>query len=74
MSLLPKVFIVQHSYEREGFYIDDFAKIIGIYSSLKSAELAIEKMQMLPGFSNSPEGFSIDSYRLDEENWTEGFV
>jgi len=27
-----------------------------------------------PGFCDTTEGFSIDPYTLDEDNWTEGYV
>ena len=49
-------------------------KLIGVYSSRASAEKAVERLRLRPGFRDRPEGFTIDLYRLDEDHWTEGFV
>ena len=39
------------------------------------AEKAIKKYYKLPGFKDYPlECFSIDKYRIDENNWKDGFV
>ncbi len=65
-------FLVQHS----RFILDDHedVKIVGIYSSLEHAEAAIGRLRGLPGFRNSPDGFSISEYQVDRDHWTEGFV
>ncbi len=49
-------------------------KCVGIYSSEVKAQAAIARLAMQPGFADYPERFEIDSYELDEDNWTEGFV
>ncbi|MBI1354778.1 MAG: hypothetical protein GC160_10550 [Acidobacteria bacterium] len=48
-------------------------KVIGIYRSEAAATAAIERMKKKPGFSDYPDGFVVDKYKLDEDNWTEGF-
>lgn len=65
------VFVLQHSYELTGC---EETKMIGVYSSRVAAEATIERFSKLPGFRDKPEGFVIDEYRLDEDNWTEGFM
>lgn len=67
---MDTVFLVTHA--RHADHRDD-AKIIGIYSSQRNAELAVETASELPGFRNHPRGFTIEEYTLDEDHWTEGF-
>jgi hypothetical protein len=50
------------------------SKLIGVYSSRGQAEGALARTSQLPGFSDNPSGFLIDSYNIDQDNWTEGFV
>ncbi|MBK6895079.1 MAG: hypothetical protein IPH06_00615 [Alphaproteobacteria bacterium] len=40
-------------------------KIIGIYSSQKLADEAIGRVRQKEGFKDSPDGFSIDPYKMD---------
>jgi hypothetical protein len=66
------VFIVQHLHVHEGGEED--IKLIGAYSSEATAKQAIERLKLQPGFCEVPEGFTIGPYRLDEDNWAEGYV
>jgi len=66
-----KLYILQH--EREDPEFADDIKLIGIYSSNDAAEAAMRRVQKLPGFSEFPQGFSIDAYEIDKDHWTEGF-
>lgn len=68
---MDHVFIVQHIH-----LIDELEdiKIIGIYSSEKKAKLAIKRFSIMPGFRDSIDGFHIDKYKLDADNWVEGYV
>lgn len=72
-----KVYLLQHSYEKE---IDeelkvDETKIIGIYSSYENAEQVKELFKNRKGFNRfSEDCFYIDEYELDQNNWSEGFV
>lgn len=72
------VFVLHHSHPSPSRVptdpYDDSAKLLGVYSSLESAQRAIERLRALPGFVDWPNGFSIDPYRLDEDHWTSGFV
>jgi hypothetical protein len=52
----------------------DEIKLIGIYSSEAKAKLAIERLRVLPGFSEWPDGFSVDCYPIDADHWIEGLV
>ena len=67
---MAEVFVLQHEYEVDG---RDEAKLIGIYSSRAAAEAAVARLIEQPGFSQYPEGFSIDAYPLDQAHWVEGF-
>ncbi len=71
MRAIKSVFLLQHSYEIDNY---EETKIIGIYTSKNKAELVIQKFQTLPGFKEFPECFYIDEYKLDEDNWLEGFI
>jgi hypothetical protein len=65
--------IVLHHVHMLGSGEED-VKLIGVYSSLELAEEAIGRIRAKPGFSDSPEGFIVDRYVLNEDCWTEGYV
>jgi hypothetical protein len=67
---MTAVFLVQHV---RGSQDDEDVKIIGVFSSKKEADKAIEKAKLLPGFSEEPDGFCIDRYVLNTSYWQEGF-
>ncbi len=69
---MTTVFLVQHAYELKESY--ESVKIIGVYASWASAELAVARLSLQPGFQDTHEGFSIDAYKIDEDHWIEGFV
>lgn len=56
----------------EGFKPEDY-RLIGVYSSRSKAEAAVERAKQFPGIRKHPEGFIIDEYELDQDNWTSGF-
>ena len=58
-----------HSFEND---VED-VKFIGVYSSRENALAAITRLSRLPGFSDAPNGFSVDEYQLDKDNWVEGY-
>ncbi|MCX7923119.1 MAG: hypothetical protein N3B21_14075 [Clostridia bacterium] len=68
---MKKVYLLQHSYEYDDC---EETKIIGIYSSKEKADLVIEKYKKLPGFKHYPDCFFIDGYKIDEDNWQDGFL
>ena len=66
------VYLVQHVHiinEDE-----EEVKIIGVYTTEKLAQEAIERTSKLEGFSEYLEGFHIDKYELNKDHWTEGYV
>ncbi|MCB5951014.1 hypothetical protein LI951_02930 [Enterococcus sp. BWT-B8] len=71
------VYLLQHSYDYEvidGVTIEE-TKIIGIYSTRKSAEdvkKIFKEKQEFKRFLN--DCFYIDKYQLGKDHWTEGFV
>lgn len=68
------VYVVLHAhYLDEDENIEDI-KLIGIYSSRENAGAAIERLKLQPGFCDTPEGFHIDEYSIDEDHWAEGYV
>jgi len=66
------VFVVQHLHVLNGDEED--VKLIGVYSSRFAAEEAIDRLRQKPGFCDTPEGFSIDLYRVDQDHWDGGFI
>ncbi|MEL6339151.1 MAG: hypothetical protein AAFQ65_04540 [Myxococcota bacterium] len=74
---MSAVFLVHHSYEydTDDSFGNEEVKFIGVYSARKTAEAAVRRLQVLPGFrDHDPECFLIEEHILDEDNWTEGFV
>ncbi|HEX9997704.1 MAG TPA: hypothetical protein VGB45_11215 [Abditibacterium sp.] len=65
-------YVVQHVHIIEED--DEDVKMIGVYSTEILAQEAIERLRLLPGFCDAPDGFTIDHYDLDADNWTSGFV
>ena len=53
---------------------EEDAKLIGVYWSRGDAEAAIERVGSQPGFAGTPQGFEICAYRLNEDNWNEGYI
>lgn len=53
---------------------EEDVKLIGVYSTRERAEQAAARLQTQIGFCDTPEGFSIDEYPIDEDHWTEGYV
>lgn len=52
---------------------EEDVKLIGVYSSNAEAELAVKRASCLPGFKESPDGFSVSECTIDEDDWKEGF-
>ena len=66
------VYVVQHVRDEDG--PDEDIKLIGVYSTSESAAAAVERLKEQPGFSDWPNGFSVDAYPVDQDHWAEGFV
>lgn len=65
------VFLLWHSVNPDD---DDNTKLLGGYSSRPLAADRIERSRSLPGFAGYPDGFMIDEYQVDKDQWTGGFV
>ena len=52
----------------------DDVKLVGVYRSPEVAASAATRAQSRPGVSDEPDCFTIDTYTLDKDNWTDGFV
>jgi hypothetical protein len=53
---------------------NDDVKLIGIFSSQKLAEAAIDRVKGQEGFRDYLDGFSIYEKTIDKVCWTEGFI
>jgi len=77
MSLIIRrmgtVFILQHERPETEDCMED-VKFIGAYSSEASAQAAVERLRIQPGFRDYPDDFTIDEYEVDKDHWTEGFT
>ncbi|MER7756215.1 hypothetical protein [Kitasatospora sp. NPDC097643] len=52
---------------------EDDVKVLGLYATRESAEARIARARELPGFRETPEGFAIHPYVVDEVRWPAGF-
>jgi hypothetical protein len=68
---MTDVFVLQHVHEFEDGR--ESMQFVGVYSTATLATEAIERLSLQSGFRETPGGFHIDTYRLDEDNWTEGY-
>lgn len=66
---VDEVFVLYHSYEDK----NETNKLIGIFASEKLARETIVKFQILPGFRDHLDGFSIERHLIDRVAWGEGF-
>ena len=69
---MDNVFVLQHVHSREDG--DEDVKFIGVYSSREKADAAVARLSRLPGFSDAPDGFHVDEYRVDQDQWAKGYV
>ena len=66
-----KVYLLQHVHVLEGG--DEDVKLIGVYSSRENADAAITRLSHAPGFCDAMDGFHVDEYQLDKDQWVEGY-
>jgi len=53
---------------------NDDEKLIGVYKTNADAVAAKERLRQKSGFVDTPEGFQIHEYELNQDHWTEGYV
>ncbi len=70
------VFVLEHATFKDDNRDNDVEnlKLIGVFTSQKKAQAAIEQLKSQPGFIDYPNGFHIDAYPLGQINWSQGFV
>lgn len=68
---MSKVYVLQHVHSLADGSED--VKFIGVYSSRDNARAAAVRVGRAPGFSIAPDGFHIDEYQLDTDQWIEGY-
>jgi hypothetical protein len=51
----------------------DSVKLLGVYSSHRSASGRMDSAKSLPGFSDEPNCFILSKYKIDDDQWVEGF-
>ena len=66
------VFVLQHVHELDEDRED--VKFIGVYATEEGAQAAVKRLSFQPGFRDTPDGFHVERYQVDEDHWTEGFV
>jgi len=69
---MASVFVLQHVHSRDDGEED--VKFIGVYSSREQADAAVTRMSRLPGFADAPDGFHVDAYPVDQDQWPAGYV
>ncbi len=69
---MDKVTLLYHIHKMDND--DEDVKLIGVYSSFLNAEEALLRVVNAPGFRENPEGFQLHEYKLDKDDWTEGFI
>ncbi len=70
--MMAYVYIVHHVHEFSDGHED--TKLIGVYTSEEKANGVVERLRASEGFRDHQDGFSVDRYSVDKDNWTEGFV
>jgi hypothetical protein len=80
---MENVFVVQHQHLLPSG--EESVLFIGVYRSRTSAEAAVKRLALQPGFNKHPDiidpsvsdeeqGFYIDKYELDQDHWTTGYA
>jgi hypothetical protein len=67
---MASVFLLYHEHDDE----DENTKLLGVYSTSQRAAARAEQAARLPGFRDHRDGFTISEYRIDRDEWPEGFV
>jgi len=67
-----EVYIVQHVHQAPNGEED--IKLIGVYSAEASAQRAIARLRLKPGFRDYPDGFHVGCHELDRDQWVDGFI
>ena len=71
---MKKVYLVWHCRVLSEEPLIEDEKLIGVYSTEKLAEEAIERNKTFKGFCDFPKGFYLNEYEIDEDAWSSGFI
>lgn len=67
-----EIYYVEHVYEKDN---QEEIKFIGVFSSRKKAQDAINNLILKPGFRDFPiDCFQISEGKLNRSGWEEGFT
>lgn len=69
--MLDSVYVLYHTRVDESGYEDD--KCLGIFSNPELAEEAKIYALQQKGFRDHPDGFCISEYKINKQEWLEGF-
>lgn len=68
---MANVYVLQHVHSMQ--HGSEDVKLIGVSSSRENVQAAAARVGRSPGFSDAPDGFHIDEYQLDKDQWIEGY-
>lgn len=68
------VYLLWHTHFSEKLENGEDVKLIGVYSTRVLAEEAKSRSSLLEGFKDNLDGFEISKHKVDEDNWTSGFI
>lgn len=71
---MESVYLLWHTHIDESLESGEDVKLIGVYSTMSTAEEALSRTKILEGFKEQPENFEISRKELDKDGWTFGFV
>lgn len=69
-----RVYLLTHSFVHDDECETEAFFLLGVYSTRSKAESRLKEARQLPGFRRYPDGFVIDEYELDKDEWTSGFA
>jgi len=69
---MATVYVLQHVHSTGGDAED--VKFTGVYSSHEKAQAAVARLSCVLGFSDASDGFHIDEYQVDRDQWVEGYA
>lgn len=71
---MGQVFLLWHSHGECDVCGEESSMLLGVYSSREKAEARQAEAALLAGFRRFPQGFVIDPYEVNCDEWTTGFA
>ena len=72
---MSSVFLVWHTYSEGGADDEEVnAKLLGVYSTRAHAGRRVTRARSENGFRDWPDGFIVDEFTVDADEWEGGFV